>query len=54
MGFPMMLPACGLTEIGAAGFGQAARPPVADVCVLLANGGKPRPLGHNDMILWIL
>ena len=57
MGFPRMVPACGVTEAGAAHalFGQAVRPPVVEVCVLLANGGNPRlhlPIG-KDYILWI-
>ena len=57
MGFPRMVLACGVTKAGAAHavFGQAVRPPVIGVCVLLANGGKPRlhlPIGKDD-ILWI-
>ena len=55
-GFPSMILACGLSEAGAVVFGQAARPPVADMCVLLANGGKPQPqlpIG-KDNIFWII
>ena len=50
-----MILTCGLSEAGAVVFGQAERPPVADMCVLLANGGKPQPqlpIG-KDNIFWI-
>ncbi len=53
VGFPPMIQACGLSEIGAPVFGQAARLPVVDAVVLLANGGKPCPLLPGDVILWI-
>ena len=48
-----MAPACGVSEAGSAVFNQAARLPVVDVCVLLANGGKPRLLLPKDDIFWI-
>ena len=52
-GFRPMMLACGMSEAGAKVFAQPARLPVLDACVLLANGDHPRPLLHQDLMLWI-